>query len=485
MKYQASIWQKEFHELATDEALAGGSAGPGKSLALLMDPMDQVWVEEQRCRAGEITRGESLGWAIHLRREFPRLQQTIHRSKLLFPKVDPNVKWIESDHMWRFSSGYKYQFGHLKDNDSFLNYRSNEYTWLGIDEVGEIEHKDIYDDLCLRVRTTDPVLARTKRVRCTSNPVGNWVRDYFVDPAPHGRVVFRRKIDTGEGIEERTRVFLPATLDDNPDPLFRREYRASLMDKPEHIQQALLYGNWYVVVGAYFADAWVMERVVVNPHPIPAGIKKFRSFDWGYRQPAVCLWWAVTPEDELICYRERTWNGPRANRLYDAEQVALDIRRIEKEAGEWNVLADRSKLTGYADNQLWEERGHRGPTMASDMAGVGVVWQKATKGRRQAAQQVVKRLKMRGYNGRPGLMFFSTCRMCISTVPSLKADESEDYEVPEKGPKDHWYDAVSYACAASPLPNENDQTEPEIPDEVEENFYKAEARRGQYGYGGW
>lgn len=485
MNYKPSAWQERFHKLPTDEALAGGSAGPGKSMALLMDPTDQVWVEEQRCRRGEITRGHSVGWALHLRREFPRLQQTIHRSKLLFPKIDPGVRWIDADHMWRFSSGYKYQFGHLKDNDSFLNYRSNEYTWLGIDEVGEMESKDGYDELCLRVRSTDPVLSKSMRVRCTSNPVGNWVRDYFVDPAPQGKVIFRRHIDTGEGIVTRTRVFLPATLDDNPSPEFRRQYRASLMDKPEHIQQALLYGNWYVVVGAYFADAWQMERVVINPHPIAAGLKKFRTGDWGYRQPCVILWWAVTPENELICYRERTYNGPKAQRLLDAEQVALDIRRVEMEHGEWNRVADRSKLSGFMDNQLWEERGHKGPTMASDMANVGVLWQRATKGRRQAAQQVVKRLKVRGYNGRPGLMFFSTCRMCISTIPTLPADKDEDYEVPEKGPKDHWYDAVSYACAASPLPNEGPETEPEIPDEVEMGRPRVEERRGNFGYGGW
>lgn len=483
-EYTASAWQERFHKLPTDEALAGGSAGCGKSWALTMDPMDQVWVEEQRCRRGEVTRGHSAGWALHLRREFPRLQQTIHRTKIVFPKIDPGIKWIEADHMWRFSSGYKYQFGHLKDNDSFLNYRSNEYTWLGIDEVGEIEHRDAYDELCLRVRTGDPVLAKSRRIRCTSNPVGNWVRDYFVDPAPHGKVIIRRKIDTGEGIETRSRIYLPATLDDNPDPEFRRQYRASLMERPEHIQQALLYGNWYLVVGAFFADAWVHDKVVVTPFPIPAGVKRFRSGDWGYRQPCVILWWAVMPDGELICYRERTFNGPKAQRLLDAEQVAMEIRKIEKEHGEWNNITDRSKLSGYMDNQLWEERGKKGKSMADDMAAIGVVWQRATKGRRQAAMQVVKRLRVRGLNDRPALMFFSTCRNSISTIPALKADETEDFEVPEKGPKDHWYDAVSYACAASPLPNEGVPTEPEIPDEVEYERPR-EVQRGQYGYGGW
>jgi hypothetical protein len=133
------------------------------------------------------------------------------------------------------------------------------------------------------------------------------------------------------------------------------------------------------------------------------------------------------------------------------------------------------------DTQLWEERGHRGPTMADDMARVGVYWQKATKGRRQAAQQIVKRLKMRGYNDRPGLMFFEDCARCISTVPALATDET-DPEVPRKGGPDHWYDAISYACAANPLPSgredhaafDEDDDEPEA----------ASVARGKYGYGG-
>ena len=41
----ASPWGNEFHSLAVDEALGGGSAGPGKSLALLMDPSPQMVVE--------------------------------------------------------------------------------------------------------------------------------------------------------------------------------------------------------------------------------------------------------------------------------------------------------------------------------------------------------------------------------------------------------------------------------------------------------
>lgn len=481
MKYDPSPWGREFHALDTDEALGGGSAGPGKSLALLMDPIEQAVVEHERCKVGETKWGFSRGWAMHMRREFPRLLQTIHRSKLLFPQIDPGVKWDNDTHMWTWSSGFKYQFGHLKDRDSFLNYRSSEFTHLGIDEVGEIEHKDIYDELVLRVRTTDPVLSRMRKVRVTSNPCANWVRDYFVDPAPQGRVRLRRRLRLADGTDAyRSRIFLPARLSDNPDPEFRRQYEANLRDRPPHIRAALLDGDWYVVAGAFFADIWDPSVVVIKKFQIPSGWFRFRSGDWGYKQPCVILWWVVSPEGELICYRERTFNGPKTRVSYDAWEVAQQIKDIEMSAGEWNKLSDRSRLTGPMDTQLWEERGHRGPTMADDMARAGVYWQKATKGRRQAAQQIVKRLKTRGYNDRPGLMFFEECAKCISTVPALATD-ADDPEVPKKGGPDHWYDAISYACAANPLPSGREDFEAFDDDDEPA---AAAVSRGKYGYGG-
>ena len=291
MNYLPSSWGREFHSLDVDEALGGGSAGPGKSLVLLMDPMEQVLVEHERCKRGEIPWGHSSGWAMHLRREMPRLEQTIHRSKLLFPSMDSGIKWDEQKHMWRFSSGYKFQFGHLKDNDSFLNYRSAEFTHLGVDEIGEIEQKDIWDELVTRVRSTDPVLSRMLKARCMSNPCAGWVREYFVDPAQEGRAIIQKRLILADGSEAvRRRLFLPALLSDNPDAGFRRQYEINLRDKPAHIRRALLEGDWYIIPGAFFSDDWDTGRVVIKPFLIPKGWKRFRSGDWGFKQECVIHW---------------------------------------------------------------------------------------------------------------------------------------------------------------------------------------------------
>lgn len=477
MRYSPAPLQQEFHALTTTEALFGGSAGPGKSMALLADPMAQMVVEHERVRRAEIP--ASTGMAIHFRREMPRLEETIFRAKELYGALDPGFKFNDNEHLGRLSSGYRVKFAHLKDFDSFLNYRSNQYTHVAFDELIEFE-SDQYHELVGRVRSTDPVLRSMLKARAASNPGPGWVRDYFVEPAPAGRVILRKRFKLhDQSIEERTRIFLPAKLYDNPDKEYVRQYEANLLDKPHHIRAALLDGNWFVVAGAFFAEEWDVDRVVIKPFKIPSGWKRFRSGDWGYKEACVILWWAVSPEGDLICYRELTLNGKKAKKRYDAWEVAKRIKEIEMANGEWNTREDRSRLTGWMDTQMWEERGHRGPTMADDMAREGVYWLKASKGRKQAAQQMIVRLNERGVNDQPGVMFFEHCTGCISTIPAIGTD-ADDPEKPADGGPDHWWAAVSYALSANPLPTGREDDGFSWDDEPDE--YRGLG--GQYGYGG-
>lgn len=476
--YRPAPVQAEFHACGANEILLGGAAGPGKSLALLMDPIQtQMFEEHQRWMRGEIT--SSLGWAIHFRREFPRLEQTIERSHRIFLAIDPGARWDKEHHRWTFSCGYKVQFGHVKDDSDRHNYLSSEYTHIAWDELGEFSEV-VYEFINTRLRTSDPVLQRKLRIVAASNPTANWVRDYFVDPAPDGRKLLSKEIGLDDGTSEtRTRVFIPARLKDNPDAGFRRRYEMELQSKKPHIRRALLYGDWYVLPGAFFADE-MEECHRVAPFPVPTGWRRFRSMDWGYKSPCVILWWAVDTDNNLICYRELN-----LQRL-DAGQAALRIKAIEQAADEWDEKKDCSRLSGPADTQIWEQRGTIGPTIAETMSTEGVYWEKCTKNRHASVAQLLKRLNDRtGEQKIPAIRFFTTCRQSIRTIPAIATDDN-DPELPQDGGDDHWLDAVLYACMyrttaakVDTLPHSRAWYE----DELEKARSQRQKRGGRYGYG--
>lgn len=492
MGYTPSPWGREYHALRTNQALGGGAAGGGKSLVLLHDADEQILLQHARCQAREFAWGRAPGAVLHLRKEHTRLEETMHRARQAFPELDPKVKWDGDEHTWYFSSGFRYKFGHLAKPDSYLNYRSAQYTKLKIDEAGEIQDENVFHELDSRVRTDDPVLAPLANTRCMSNPFPGWLRDYFVEPAKTGRKILAREIELDDGTKEiRTRIFLPAKLSDNPSPAFRRQYETSLKDKPYHIRAAQLDGNWYVIAGAFFAEVWDPARIVIKPFVIDPYWRRFRTLDWGYMDTCVVLWWTVTPDGELICYRERTYNKPNAKRRFDAREVALKIKEVELAHGEWNRMRNQSRIRGWADTQLWTDIGgagaqgkYRGRTMAHDMEAEGVYHDKAIKGRIQAAQQMVKRCNRRGYADRAGIMYFENCEYCIATIPAIGVDPSEP-EAPASGGPDHGWDATQFALNANPLPEHRATAALEDEDD---KFFRDEVvqqqPRGNFGYGG-
>ena len=108
--YQPSAWQKRFHDSDVDELLGAGSAGPGKTLCMIMDPMAQVQIEHARCmqdpsrvaqpgtrlwkliEENPLNWGESTGWALLLRRTSPRLLNIQARLSRIIPLIDAEAQ---------------------------------------------------------------------------------------------------------------------------------------------------------------------------------------------------------------------------------------------------------------------------------------------------------------------------------------------------------------------------------------------------------
>lgn len=506
VNYQPSEWQQRFHDTTRqgiNEVLGAGSAGPGKTFCLVNDCNDQIIVEHERCsnprHRYHQAWGASTGWALHLRRTRLNLEQSIVLARKLFLGMDPGFQWNEQKATGTFSSGFKYQFGHCKDPNDWENFSSFNLTALFFDELTEFNEEQ-YDQICRRVRSSDPVLKLMLKIRSMSNPLmrrtvqsdfvvhdPNWVRRRFVDGKPEGNCVFKRKLTRQDGsIGWHKWLYMPAKLKDNPDKEFVKQYELNLLNSPPHIRAALLDGDWYVTVGSFFAKYWNARLHVCKPFKVPSNWRIFRSMDWGYKNPGCIHWGALDEDGTLFVVKEVRFQEKLDN------EVAAIIKSVESDPNGvfgactlWDDKRDESLITGVADTQLWEQRGDSGKNKASVFADNGVTWRPADKKSRQTnAQHVIKRLEDHDFGTKvPGLVIFETCPWIIKVLPAIQTS-THNTEEPADGGDDHPWDSLAYLCAfaskgKAAIPATREPKDEWDDDDADSNT----ARRGKHGYG--
>lgn len=441
------------------------------SMVLLADPLEQVQIEHLRCQQdkvpdnfpGEIKQlikqhplkwGHSEGWILHLRRTMPRLEETINRAHRMFPQIDPDAQWSEKKSTWTFSSGIKYQFGHCKDRTDYNNYLGKQYSYLGWDELVEF-NKEQYDFISSRLRTGDPVLRHLLKNRSMSNPrlSGNkgedisvddpaWVKRYFVDPWPEGRKILRKRVKRRDGsVEDVTRLYLPATLYDNPDPEFVKQYELQLMSRPKHIRDCYLYGKWDTIIGSHFGEEWNPTIHTCKPFKIPQDWPVFRAMDWGFKTNGIVGWYAIDPEGTIYKFHEIVFKDKTADIV-----AAKLIKPFEQANKLWSPEKG-SLIYGPADTQIWEERGEAAKTKYQFFVENGVDWCRADKKSREDNAQTLSGLltSHENFTKSPGIVFFETCKMTIQVIPAMETNPN-NLEEPKKGGFDHPYDETTYAC---------------------------------------
>lgn len=487
-----SKWGSEYAALPYDEVLGAGSAGPGKTYQLILEPLAQVITEHERMTNPDhpypIGQGQSTGWCLHLRRTLPMIEQTVVRALKVYQALDPGGVWEASKLTFRFSSGYRVQFGHCSEINDWDRYMSSEYSLILWDELVQF-HEEQYDQIITRLRSSDPVLSTMLKVRCMSNPLmkrganenfsmgdPQWVKRRFVDPAPTGKVVIEKPLvlQSGEQVI-RTRMYYPATLYDNPDPVFIRNYDIQLANAPMHIQQALRYGSWEVTEGSFFGGDWRPDLHITEPFEIPPHWPMARSMDWGFKTPGNIHWYAMDDEDNVYVVREMRFEGQT-----DMEVVKA-ARQVEKSMELWSN--NRSNIMGWADTNLWQMTGEKLKSKAQVFQEMGMPWKQADKRSRQRnAELVTKRLRdHRDGTTTPGLVIFSTCRHLLRTLPAMQTSQTNPEE-PAKGGDDHAYDSLSYFCAAASHGRAGLGDRRSDDDDYEEAL-EERVQRGSYGYG--
>ena len=356
--------QTDFLAASEREVLYGGSAGGGKSYAMLADPLRYM--------------GHPQFSGLLLRHTTEELRELIFKSQELYPKICPGIKWSERKMQWTAPSGARLWMSYLDRDEDVLRYQGLAFSWIGFDELTQWATPYAWNYMRSRLRSTAPDLPIF--MRATTNPGGrghHWVKKMFIDPSPYDRAFDATDIETTEVLRYPAghskagkplfkRRFIPARLSDNPYLAEAGDYEAMLLSLPEQQRRQLLEGDWDIKEGAAFTE---FDRAVhvVEPYRIPSNWVKFRACDYGYGSYSGVVWFAVAPSEQLVVYRE----------LYVSKVLATDLADmiLEAEAEDGNIKY------GVLDSSLWHKRGDTGPSLAEQMISRGCRWRPSDRSR--------------------------------------------------------------------------------------------------------
>jgi predicted phage terminase large subunit-like protein len=218
--------QAEFLMTTEREVLYGGSAGGGKSAALLMAALQYADVPGYAAILFRRTYADLALPGALMDRAHDWLQGTAAR-------------WSDKDKTWTFPSGATLTFGYLETYRDHYRYQSSEFQFIGFDELTQFEESQ-YTYLFSRLRRLQG-FGVPLRMRAASNPGGvghGFVKQRFLVEGPLAG-----------------RLFIPSKLDDNPH-LDREQYRQSLKELDPFTRSQLLEGDWSEYQGGFFRREW-------------------------------------------------------------------------------------------------------------------------------------------------------------------------------------------------------------------------------------
>ena len=266
-----------FHGSNAPYRLFGGAAGPGKSMALLMEGVQQA-----NDHAGVNT--------LLLRRTFPELEKSL---LLYFRRYVPRElyrSYNEAKHQVTWHNGSLTQFGYSRSEHDIYQYQGAEFLFIGIDELTQF--------------TLGQWTFLTSRNRChiqrpdvfpcmagATNPGGighTWVKSLWIDRrAPPG-------FEHAEKYDERDYEYIPALIGDNPVYARDENYRRSLLALPTRMRLAYLEGDWSIFAGQFF-DVFDLRKSVMPAEDMArpcatSWLPRWISIDWGFEHPAAVYW---------------------------------------------------------------------------------------------------------------------------------------------------------------------------------------------------
>jgi hypothetical protein len=198
---------------------------------------------------------------------------------------------------------------------------------------------------------------------------------------------------------------------ENGGHLSRSAIEEFLSDLREDELEARLHGNFLHLAGRVFKE-WEPEPPYwIEPYKIPASWPRVCVIDPHPRKPVAVLWAAVSPDDQLVVYRDLY-----DQRLRTISQVSDKIKELEGwyfANGEWR-RGDEAEVIAHRiiDNSAQEQERTSGDTIARRFARESLPCELAKKHNAQAGFDAIHDALQTGkYEwDEPGLVVFNNCR---------------------------------------------------------------------------
>jgi len=263
--------QEDFLATPADIAVYGGSAGAGKSFALLLEPVRHIHISDFN--------------AVIFRRTYPQITNPgglWDTSNEIYP-VKPSCEGVPKLSMlnWTFPSGAKIKFAHMQYEQDRYEWDGAQIPFIGFDQLEHFTWRQFFYMLS-RNRSLCGV---NPYVRATCNPdPDHWLRSFmqwWIDEETGLPIQERSGIvrwfvvlddevhwaDSGEELIKqfgfdmtpKSFTFIPGRVDDNKILMNQNpEYLANLKALPKVDRERLLYGNWNIreSAGNFFRRGW-------------------------------------------------------------------------------------------------------------------------------------------------------------------------------------------------------------------------------------
>lgn len=413
--------QQEFHASTESDVLYGGSAGGGKSAALVAEGL----------RACARLAGLRV---LLIRRTYDELEESIFPNLRKFGMGEAvGGRWNGTARELRFTNGSIFRFRYLDTLEDASKRQGGEYQLLLVDELclmapGVV---DILRFERLRAAGDLPVLG----VRCTSNPGGPShaeVKDRYIDATDYGA----KTVTDEHGLSVR---FIPARASDNPH--LDHGYRARLDSIPDPARRrAMRDGDWDQFAGMMFKE-YNHDRHTLDPIAVPAQWTRYTGTDWGYAAPYANIWAAVDEDARVWIFRERyatqVGEADQAKQILEAEDEGETVAARFADDAMWATRGDAKPIaTVYAENGVHLTPAGKGP--GSRVTG----WQRWHS--YMADGPACPHHRSQGWASCPMVHIFRTCTNLIKELRSLPYATTGNVEDAAAGAPDHAMDASRY-----------------------------------------